>query len=148
MIIRHHLSLLNSLNVRNVKRSWRVDCSWLEFIRFVITGGVSTLVDLGGILLAQIIGCGMNVSVSFGYLLGVIVNFFMHKYFTFNSRETVRFREVSLFLSVGWINGLLTLTVVNIIVFLGGKIIVGKLLSLPLIVAVGYLLNKKFVFRV
>jgi putative flippase GtrA len=124
-----------------------VACSWLEFIRFAITGGVSTLVDLGGILLAQTIGCRMNVSVSFGYLLGLIVNFLMHKYFTFNSRETVRFREVSLFLSVGWINGFLTLAVVNIIALIGGKIIVGKLLSLPLVVAVGYMLNKKFVFR-
>jgi putative flippase GtrA len=108
---------------------------------------VSTLVDLGGILLAQTIGCGVSVSISFGYLLGLTSNFFMHKYFTFNSWETVRFREVSLFLCVGWINCLLTLTVVHIIVLMGERVIIGKLLSLPLVMAVGYVLSRKLVFR-
>ena len=122
-------------------------CSWRELIRFAITGGVSTLLDVGGILLAQTIGCGVSVSVSFGYLLGLIINFFMHKYFTFNSRETVRFREVSLFLFVVLINYLLTLTIVNIMVLMGGGIIVGKLLSLPFVMMVGYGLSRKLVFR-
>jgi putative flippase GtrA len=80
-------------------------------------------------------------------LLGLIINFFMHKYFTFNSRETVRFREVSLFLFVVLINYLLTLTIVNIMVLMGGGIIVGKLLSLPLVMVVGFVLSRKLVFR-
>jgi putative flippase GtrA len=76
-----------------------------------------------------------------------MINFFMHKYFTFNSRETVRFREVSLFLFVVLINYLLTLTIVNIMALMGRGIIVGKLLSLPFVMMVGYVLSRKLVFR-
>jgi len=121
--------------------------AWFELIRFAITGGVSTLLDLSGILLAQTLGCGVSFSVSFGYLLGLMINFFMHKYFTFNSRTTVQLREVSLFLFVVLINYLLTLTIVHIMVLMGGGIIIGKLLSLPFVMMVGYVLSRKLVFR-
>jgi len=143
-VVTGYLKLLFAKGIATAKQFYY---SWLELIRFAITGGVSTLLDLGGILLAQTIGCGVSVSVSFGYLLGLTINFFIHKYFTFNSRETVRFREVSLFLFVVLINYLLTLTIVNIMVLMGGGIIVGKLLSLPFVMMVGYVLGRKLVFR-
>lgn len=121
---------------------------WLEVVRFGITGVISTVVDLGAIYAAEQIGWGPNRAVSAGYALGVCVNFLMHKYFTFRSRQPVQAREIVMFAALLALNYGLTLLIVNGVLFVlpGVGTLVAKIISIPFIVVSTYTFNRRYVF--
>lgn len=57
----------------------------LEFIRFIIVGGISTIIHYTIYFLLQIIKIQYNIAYTLGYFLSLIFNFFASNYFTFKT---------------------------------------------------------------
>lgn len=118
-----------------------------RFLRFIATGGVSAVVDVS--LLAALVWAGAErqVGVSIGFVAGLAVNFLMHKYFTFSSRQAIEPREVFAYLSVAGLNYLLTMLIIEGLVRrFGAPLVLAKGCSLPLVAVVGFLLSRRLVF--
>ena len=64
---------------------------WGEVLRFGIVGVVATLIQYGTYyLLNQCVGWGANASITIGYMVSVVCNFFLSNYFTFKTRPTFK----------------------------------------------------------
>lgn len=61
----------------------------LEIIRFVIVGGINTF---NGIILAMFLGKVLQYQLAFtiGYLISMIISFFLNTYFTYRTKPTWR----------------------------------------------------------
>lgn len=64
---------------------------WGEVLRFGIVGVVATLIQYGTYyLLNQCVGWGANASITIGYMVSAVCNFFLSNYFTFKTRPTFK----------------------------------------------------------
>lgn len=57
-----------------------------EFIKFVIVGGLATVIHYAIYFLFQFIKVQYNIAYTIGYFLSFIFNFFASNYFTFNTK--------------------------------------------------------------
>ncbi len=65
--------------------------SFGEVIRFGIVGAVATLIQYGVYyLINQVVGWGATISLTIGYGVSFVFNFFLSNYFTFRTRPTVK----------------------------------------------------------
>jgi putative flippase GtrA len=118
-----------------------------QFLRFVLTGGTSMLVDLGLLKLLLLLGVDRFVGVAVAFLGGVVVNLLMHKFFTFRDSAHLTRQQMLRFMVVVAIN----LTTTELVVWLATSMaglspLAGKLLSLPPVLAVGFTLARSWVF--
>lgn len=62
-----------------------------ELVRFGIVGCVATLIQYGiYYLFNQVIGWGATTSLTIGYAMSFVFNFFLSNYFTFRTKPTVK----------------------------------------------------------
>lgn len=62
-----------------------------ELVRFGIVGCVATLIQYGiYYLFNQVIGWGATTSLTIGYAVSFVFNFFLSNYFTFRTKPTVK----------------------------------------------------------
>lgn len=118
------------------------------FLRYAMTGGVSTSIDL--LVVAGLTWRAVTPSwaVSVGFYTGVVVNYLMHHYFTFQRTDQATIGRFLPYLCVVFANYLVTLAVVSsFLLLLPNQVLLGKVVSLPLVVMVGYLGTKRFVFK-
>ena len=64
----------------------------LEFLRYVIVGGIAFLADFGALVAAQELvfkcfACGVYVSTVIGFIVGLAVNYFLSLLFVFTSAK-------------------------------------------------------------
>lgn len=116
-----------------------------QFLIFVAVGGLTALVDIGAMLLLLGIGASALLATTFGFALGLMVNYLFHVRMTFVACSTLR--SVIRFLIVVAINYGLTVGFVLVAQWLGGSAVVGKVLSLPIVAINGFLFSKLWVFR-
>lgn len=65
--------------------------SFHELIRFGIVGVLATLIQYGVYyVINQIIGWGATTSLTIGYVISFVFNFFLSNYFTFRTRPTLK----------------------------------------------------------
>jgi putative flippase GtrA len=111
-----------------------------------IAGGVlCALVDIGLMQVLLRAGAHFTGATTAGFLAGLLVNYAFHSRVTFDTAATAS--SFARYLCVVGLNYLLTMGCVSMAVALAGMPLAGKILSLPLIAANGYLLSKFWIFR-
>lgn len=116
-----------------------------QFAVFCLVGLVSAVLDLGSLQTLVWLGVPVYLSVTAGFLLGLVANLILHARLTFSTplttANTARFGAVVL------LNYLLTLACVMLSETLLDHHLPGKLLALPLVALVGFNLSKHWVFK-
>lgn len=117
-----------------------------QFIVFIFGGVVSAVIDIGAMQL--MIGAYINplLAATSGFFLGLLFNFIYHAFVSF--RSTMSLPRLARFLLVVGLNYVITMVLVYIsLALLHQGALPGKILSLPVVAANGYLLSKYWVFR-
>lgn len=97
-------------NIKENKKS-------MEFIRFIIVGGVSTLIHYLIYFILQILKFQYNIAYTFGYFISLIFNFFASNYFTFKTNPS---KDKSFkFLLSHLFNYILQILLLNIYILIG-----------------------------
>lgn len=122
--------------------------TFARLTRYGMSGFVSTGVDVAILAFLTMLPMWRIAAVSIAFAAGVLVNYYLHKRFTFRSPTLVTAQEFARFIAVVLLNYGVTVGVIEVIVATGaGTVMVGKLLSLPIVMAIGYTLTRRFVFR-
>ncbi|MES2901286.1 MAG: GtrA family protein [Pseudomonadota bacterium] len=111
-----------------------------------LTGGVlSALLDVGLMQLLIVQGVNYVWATTAGFITGLLFNFAFHARMTFAA--PMRGATFVRYLCVVGMNYLLTLACVSASVELAGMAVIGKLASLPLVAAIGFVLGKRWIFK-
>lgn len=103
-----------------------------ELVRFGIVGCVATLIQYGiYYLFNQLVGWGATTSLTIGYAVSFVFNFFLSNYFTFRTKPTVK-KGIGFGMS-HCINYLLQILFLNLYMWLG---ISEELAPIPMFVTV------------
>jgi putative flippase GtrA len=116
-----------------------------QFFIYVAGGVLCALVDIGVMQLLLRAGAHFTGATTAGFLAGLLVNYAFHSRVTFEAAASAS--SFARYLCVVGLNYLLTMGCVSMAVALAGMPLAGKILSLPLIAANGYLLSKFWIFR-
>jgi putative flippase GtrA len=122
----------------NVANRW-------QFPVFVAIGLASAVVDI--LILQAIVWSGFHytVAVTVGFLVGLCVNYLGHTRITFQKQETAR--NVLGFILVVLLNYLITLSFVALSEQVLDSVMIGKIVSLPVVAVNGFLWGKYLVFK-
>jgi putative flippase GtrA len=118
--------------------------SW-QFVVFVAGGVLSAVADIGTMQLLLSGGAAALAAASAGFVVGLAVNYAFHAKVTF--RQLGCGRALGRYLCVVGLNYLLTLALVALGQQLAGSALLGKIASLPVVAANGFLLSKFWVFK-
>ena len=107
---------------------------------------MSTAID---ILLLQgmlTVGCSISIAVAVAFASGLLVNYAYHILRTFRVEFSIK--QLFRYLVVVFFNYVLTLTFIYVAgSILGVGVLVGKIMSLPIIAVNGFLLGKYWIFK-
>ena len=79
------------MNVKQAINNLCRSAQFREWIRFGIVGVVATLIQYGiYYLFNQLVGLGATSSLTIGYIISFIFNFFLSNYFTFKTKPTIK----------------------------------------------------------
>lgn len=65
----------------------------ITFVRFLLVGGFNTVFGYGIILIALLGGAGDYAANAIGYVIGLPVSYFMHRFWTFEDRSPPRLSQ-------------------------------------------------------
>lgn len=116
-----------------------------QFLLYVAGGVLSALLDVGLMQLLLAAGASVLAAASCGFLAGLVVNYLYHARLTFGHGGGRG--ALARYLCVVGCNYLVTLGCVGAAHALAGLPLAGKLLSLPLVAAIGYLAGKHWIFK-
>ena len=116
-----------------------------HFAVFVGGGALSALVDIGLLQVLLLAGVVTPLAVTSGFLAGLVVNYIFHQNVTFKARASLP--TILRFMVLVLLNYGITLGFVHAAELLGFGVIAGKLASLPVVVANGFLLGKYWIFK-
>ena len=116
-----------------------------RILTYLAGGVLSAAVDIGMMQALILAGVGVYLATSLGFGCGLLVNYAFHAKVTFKSATGLH--SFVRYLCVVAMNYLLTLGCVAMGLALVGSPIVGKVLSLPVIAAIGFLLSKYWIYR-
>ena len=116
-----------------------------QFLVFALGGLLSAMVDVGTVMGMLRMAKSPVESVTIGFSMGLLVNYFYHVYITFSvpmsHKSAVKYALVVI------INYALTLAAVWISQGFGLGVILGKIISLPIVAVNGYILSRIWVFK-
>ena len=118
--------------------------SW-QFVVFVSGGVLSAIADIGTMQLLLSAGMSAMGAATAGFAMGLAVNYAFHAKVTF--RQLGSGGALGRYLCVVGLNYLLTLVLVALGQALAGSPLLGKIASLPVVAANGFLLSKFWVFK-
>lgn len=116
-----------------------------QLITYLIGGVLSALIDVGLMQLLIYQGVNYVLATSAGFITGLLFNFAFHASKTFSTPMSSA--SFARYLCVVALNYLLTLACVALSVQLAGVAVIGKLVSLPLVAANGFVLGKRWIFK-
>lgn len=116
-----------------------------QFSIYVLGGLLCAAIDIG--IMQGLITAGQHYSLaaSVGFGAGLLVNYWFHTRLTFQS--TAQPANFARYLCVVALNYGLTLACVAASVALAGSALPGKILSLPVVAVVGFVLGKTWIYR-
>ena len=116
-----------------------------QFPVFVLIGLVSALIDI--LVLQALVWSGFHftVAVTAGFLVGFCANYLGHTRITFQKKETVA--NVLGFALVVFFNYLITLLCVALSEQFLDNVLIGKIVSLPVVAVNGFLCGKYWVYK-
>ncbi len=116
-----------------------------QLIIYLIGGVLSAGIDVGLMQLMIYQGVNYMLSASAGFAAGLLFNFAYHAGMTFSA--TISAGSFARYLCVVALGYLLTLACVEASVQLTARPLIGKLLALPLVAALGFVLGKRWIFK-
>jgi putative flippase GtrA len=116
-----------------------------QFIIYIVVGLLTAVLDIGTMQLALAFDAGVRFAVTLGFVVALIFNYLSHERITFNA--TTSTRTIVRFGIIVIINYLITLTCVFASLQWFGSVMPGKLVSLPIMSAVGFLSGKFWIFK-
>lgn len=116
-----------------------------QFLLFVAGGLLTALIDIGLMQLALRAGLPSLTAASIGFVAGLAVNYAFHARVTF--ARLSQSHSMWRYLVVVGVNYGLTLLLVALAHVLLDNPLAGKLISLPVVAANGFLLSKFWVFK-
>jgi putative flippase GtrA len=119
----------------------------LQFIRYLFVGGGAASVDTGTLyILSEILGMNHMLAAAFGFMLGLVVNYFISISWVFESKGKYK-EEMMLFTLIGTGGLALTELILWLTVDVGNcPIMLGKIIALFLVLIWNFGMRKKFVF--
>ncbi|UZK03138.1 GtrA family protein [Venatoribacter cucullus] len=116
-----------------------------RFIVYLAVGVVCAAVDIGLMKLFMFNGVNYLIAATVGFVAGLILNFFLHTWVTFNAQYS--HSAFGRYLVVVFANYILTLISIAVFQYLVDMPVLGKLISLPVVAVNGFLLIKYWVHR-
>ncbi|AUI67105.1 MULTISPECIES: GtrA family protein [Glaesserella] len=117
-----------------------------RIIIFLFVGIGSALIDIGVLyVLNKNVVWENSLSISIAFICGLIFNYLCHTYFTFEKHATKS--NAFKYLIVVLINYVLTLWVIKLQIQFGVDIILAKVITLPIVAAVTFILSNKWVYK-
>ena len=116
-----------------------------RMLTYLAGGVLSAVVDIGIMQMLILGGLGVYLAASLGFGGGLLVNYAFHAKVTFKSSTGLQ--SFGRYLCVVAMNYLLTLGFVGVSHALLGSALVGKVMSLPVIAVIGFLLSKRWIYR-
>ena len=118
-----------------------------DFIRYFLVG-ISTVV-LDFILLLvffMYLNIDKYIALTLAYSLASVFNFYMHKYFTFKSANSIKV-EIFRFIIIVALSYLFTIFFIIILTSIGVDLFISKFISYIFIYIGVYMISKVFIFR-
>jgi putative flippase GtrA len=125
----------------------KIPKSFLQFFRYLICGGTSTLVDIVMLYsLTHFADMHHLVAAPIAYITGTVTNYTLNTMLVFKSSGNIK-KEFPLFAIIG-IGGLLWTEIIMwlFVDFFGTYIMVAKLIAVVLVLNWNFFMRKKFVF--
>lgn len=116
-----------------------------QLLVYLAGGVLSALVDVGLMQLLIYNGVHYVAATTAGFIVGLLFNFAFHANLTFTAPLSAA--SFVRYLCVVGLNYLFTLGCVSAAVQLGGAAVIGKLVALPLVALVGFILGKHWIFK-
>jgi len=115
-----------------------------QFMIYIVGGIVSTTVDIFTLQTMISMGFDHIISVTVGFFVGLIINYAFHVKLTFKSASS--FLVLIRFSLVVCANYLITIIFVMVSFSIIESVLVGKIVSLPVVAVNGFLLSKYWIF--
>ena len=116
----------------------------IQFVRFLITGGLNTLFGYGMFALLILINVHYVLAVLVAQICGVLFNFKTYGYIVFKNKNN---RLILRFVGVYVITYLITIGLLKVFaIYDVNKLIAGAIILLP-VSGISFILNRKFVFK-
>jgi putative flippase GtrA len=125
---------------------YRVDDAQTEFARFIVAGCFNTGLGFLIYCLGILVGLNYVAANAIAWVIGVLVGFVLTSRFVF--RKPYGHRRFVLFIASNVLGLIVSTTSLTLLIkLLGVDAIVASIISIPLIVAIGYLTGKFGIFR-
>ena len=116
--------------------------------RFLVTGGLATLLDLAVfMLLGLVIPEPLKLRFVFAFSVSVACRFLAEQVFTFHDSSTLHHRKYSLYVLAGLFTMLVGLGAFNMSLHYGASPFWSKIISIPCVTVAGFFLFRFVVFR-
>jgi putative flippase GtrA len=115
-----------------------------QFISYGVVGVLSAVVDIGTMQSLLLTGASNAVAVTVAFLVGLIFNYLCQQRLTFRAQHSTQ--SALRFLCVVSFNYLLTLGFVYTGLWLLDSALLGKLASLPVVAAIGFVAGRYWIF--
>ena len=115
------------------------------FLIYISGGVLSAAVDIGTLQLLLFNGVPTVPATTAAFVAGLLVNFTFHARVTFAQQGSRN--SFARYLCVVALNYMLTIAIVMAAEQLAGSALAGKLVSLPVVAVIGYLLGKLWIFK-
>lgn len=119
----------------------------MQFLLYCLCGGMGVLCDFGIFTLVLSVGGVYQAANATGYLAGTLVSFVLNRKITFGIRDQIA-RRLAMFLAValvGYLTSALLLWFLIDLFLMDARL--AKLLTLPVVVALQFSLNRARTFR-
>lgn len=116
-----------------------------QFLIYLCVGLFSTGIDIATLEILIRLGVHYGLAVSLGFGTGLIVNYLLHARFTFRASNTLT--SITKYGVLVFTNYLFTLACVFFSQHWLDSILLGKLLSLPMVAINGFLWSRYWVFK-
>ena len=117
-----------------------------RFIRFLITGGINTVVGFGVIFLLMFFNVTPQLSNICGYAVGLTVSFVLNRSWVFRANDAEVKRQIIYFLIVFLVAFGINFLVLNILLIASINAWLAQILAGVCYTLVFYVLNKRMVF--
>ncbi len=117
----------------------------IRFLKFLLVGAISAIVDIGAFWLLLDWKLSLQVSATVSFISGLIVNFSLHSFYTFSSKIDIP--KAIKFIAVVAINYAISIFFVYFFVYCSLSPLMGKIFSLPVIAINGFMLSRGWVYR-
>lgn len=118
-----------------------------RFFIYLFVGVVSAVADTYCLyFLNKTVGWNLELSVTVGFIVGLLVNYILHSFLTF--KRKIEISTFIKYLTVVAVNYIITLALVKLLVSgMNVNLIASKIIILPIIAIIGYVLSKAWIYR-